>query len=168
MSNGLSDHSKPKFPTLIQDTINSGLWDKLTGEGLSIPFKRLFLFNEPFELYPSRDIKSLSAYVKSPTYSEIYEAFKKTGDDDPDSVYVIGDFGIGSDTMVALDYRKNKDNPSILCGELDFCWTKDYCKKRGWGNCESYVDKCNSRWSTCGDSFDVIFNSKAVLSYNKN
>lgn len=36
------------------------------------------------------------------------------GEIDPDLALVIGDFGAGSDAAIVLDYRRNRDEPSVL------------------------------------------------------
>ncbi len=40
---------------------------------------------------------------------------------DPDNTIIIGDFGLGSDAPIALDYRKDKNNPAVI----RLCWTKE-------------------------------------------
>ena len=34
---------------------------------------------------------------------------------DPALTLIIGDFGLGSDAPIALDYRKDLNNPSVIC-----------------------------------------------------
>ncbi len=40
---------------------------------------------------------------------------------DPDSTILIGDFGLGSDAPIALDYRKDKNTPAVI----RLLWAKD-------------------------------------------
>ena len=62
------------------------------------------------------------------------------GDIDFSKAIVIGDLGTGSDAPVALDYRKEKNNPSVMILH--------------WFRSE---DKVKTRWLRIADSFDEFW-----------
>lgn len=39
---------------------------------------------------------------------------------DPEKVYSIGDFGIGTDASIALDYNLNEKSPRVICSRWNF------------------------------------------------
>jgi len=53
----------------------------------------------------------------------------------PELTIIIADFGLGSDTVVALDYRADRDDPAVI---------RPLWRKRGQRN----------TWVRCAETFD--------------
>jgi hypothetical protein len=64
----------------------------------------LFLNPPPFWTLASEIAKNQSFWDEHGALDEI----------DPELALVIGDFGLGSDAAIVLDYRRNRDEPSVL------------------------------------------------------
>jgi hypothetical protein len=65
-----------------------------------------------------------------PTYGALHEI-------DPSRALALGDFGLGSDSPIALDYREDAVNPSVM-------YLRSSYNERGK----------QTSWVRCADSFD--------------
>ena len=71
----------------------------------------LFLNPPPFKTLASEIAKNQQFWDEHGALDEI----------DPELALVIGDFGLGSDAAIVLDYRRTRDEPSVL----RLAWSRD-------------------------------------------
>ena len=147
------------LPTKLMSLVEDGLWGKL-------PEKRDYL--ETIYSGPVNSLKTLELYglnlmkletegliehcAPSYEYSDSFKIFLgeldeeyEPGDIEFSRAIVIGDLGIGSDAPIALDYRQDKNNPSVVILH--------------WFRSE---DKIKTRWLRIADSFDEFWQAVCV------
>ncbi|GAA3265941.1 hypothetical protein Dvina_40845 [Dactylosporangium vinaceum] len=113
MSDGLA------VPPGLSSLIESGLWPTIDSahaqnlrplaalediDRLAPSETSLFLYPPPFQTLASKIRKSRRFWAEYGALDEI----------DPELALVIGDFGLGSDAAIVLDYRRNPSEPPVL------------------------------------------------------
>ena len=90
---------------------------------------RIYLVRPPFSTVAER----IAAHE-----GEFWSRFGAIEQISPDSSIFIGDFGLGSDSPILLDYRKDRLNPSVI--------------RLKW----NYGEGQRNQWLLCADSFDAF------------
>jgi hypothetical protein len=115
-------HHNLKIPNQIFDLVERGIWPRSTEDSNKQHFKELISLKKLKEFAP--DEKTIFFYP--PPFIRISDALEKEGYEDywykygaidqidPKLSLVISDFGIGSDTCLIIDYRKDINSPLIL------------------------------------------------------
>lgn len=109
-----------KLPPLLEDMIQTGRWPATPQAATSQNLKALPSPEDVRRLAPDESI----IFLSPPPFHTIRE-LSKTNDfwnwpqTDPsgidfDLAIVIGDFGLGSDSPILLDYRANADSPKVI------------------------------------------------------
>ena len=114
-----SSHNLP-LPSALQHLIDSGFWPRTEQESQAQHSKPLIAKAKVQAFAPDEDEIHFYAFPFSTVADyrvETDEAWDKMTAVhliDPARTLIIADFGIGSDTLIALDYRRDINNPTVI------------------------------------------------------
>ncbi len=109
------------LPQALSNLIESGFWPTTEADSLAQNLKSLVPRDRIKAFAPEED----SIYFYQPPFATV-SLCKKHGEQfwdwpmsaaheiDADKTILIGDFGLGSDAPIALDYRRNTNSPSVI------------------------------------------------------
>jgi hypothetical protein len=152
-----------QLPKRLLALIDSGLWPRNETEANRqnlqslVPKERIQLFApEEERIYlvwpPFRTVAEIMRNAESRRDSEewFWATFAAPEGISPDLSVCIGDFGLGSDAPILLDYREDRSNPAVIRlkvnPRLGETIPNDRKKLIGWANV----------WLCCADTFDAF------------
>jgi hypothetical protein len=110
-----------RIPSLLEDLIAAGRWPRTAREQLAQNLRPLVSPERVKRLVP--DERGI-IYLAAPPFraagrradpKDFYNSpSSDPGGIDLDRAIIIGDFGIGSDAPIALDYREDATNPRVI------------------------------------------------------
>lgn len=112
-------HGLP-LPQALTDLINNGFWPTTEQASLAQNLKclvspdkiRAFAPEEEWICFYRPPFGTEEQYMKNnPSWDSPMWA---THEIEPSLTLIIGDFGLGSDAPIALDYREDRNNPSVI------------------------------------------------------
>lgn len=109
------------LPKRLIDLVESGLWPQTADEALRQNLRSL-VSKERIQLFAPQEDR---IYLLSPPFHTVAKRMSGKGGNfwskygalegiAPDLSVVIADFGIGSDSPILLDYRKDPDSPTVI------------------------------------------------------
>ena len=111
------------IPVQLMELIDAGRWPRNAEEAhaqnvtLRVPIERIHRI-APDECWiyfdPPPFVLGGGSLAASFDWSGMADGVEVPGDIDLKYAIIIGDFGLGSDAPIALDYRKNLVNPSVI------------------------------------------------------
>lgn len=147
---------KLPLPRRLLSLIDSGLWPKTPAEAMHQNIHSLVSKERVQVFAPDED----RIYLVSPPFSTVatritqndkfWSKFGALEQISPDLSILIGDFGLGSDSPILLDYRRDVSAPAVIRLKLNpihgETTTNGRKKLLGWANV----------WLRCADTFDAF------------
>ena len=145
-----------QLPKRLLRLIETGRWPRTHEEELRQNIQPLFSKESIRSFAPDQD----RIYFVRPPFSTVasriasgetfWSKFGALEQISPEMSIIIGDFGLGSDSPIVLDYRQNAENPAVIRLKLNPIYGDPSASGRpnllGWSN----------SWLRCADSFDAL------------
>lgn len=128
-----------KLPTLLHALISSGRWPRTAREAMTQNLRPL-ITPERVQRFAAEES---CIYLEAPPFhtvadhaargpKEFWSKFGARENISPDQSLIVGDFGLGSDSPIILDYREDGVNPPVLRlrwseiapGKVKTCWVR--------------------------------------------
>jgi len=110
-----------ELPVLLCSLLDAGLWPRTGQEAMQQNFHPI-IASDRVKLFAEEES---TIYLEAPPFRTVadeasrgaqkfWQTFGALHDITPDRALIIGDFGLGSDAPIILDYRKGGSNPLVL------------------------------------------------------
>jgi hypothetical protein len=149
------------IPQRILDLVEAGKWPRTVSEANKQNLKSLVSSQRikqfaPEEdqifLYPPSSFRTVAREV-SVGNAGFWSKFGALHEISPQRALIIGDFGLGSDTAIVLDYRESNGQPSVL--------------RLKWGNYDGQAfDGSRNHWVQCAKSVEEFIDILDLDSMN--
>ena len=122
MSDDFSVVGSLPLPKRLTSLIESGLWPRTHAEAqrqnlhslVSVDRIHLFAPEEDGIYLAGPPFCTIADRVADQRQGTFWSKWGALGEISPDLAIDIGDFGLGSDTCIVLDYRQDRTNPSVM------------------------------------------------------